>query len=115
MEVGAHTRTHPILSTLAPEAAREEIAGSREALARIIGSPVTAFAYPNGRPGEDYGPRERHLVEELGFDYAVATRWGVATTATDHFQLPRFTPWDRDPARWLARLLLQYRQPALDR
>jgi peptidoglycan/xylan/chitin deacetylase (PgdA/CDA1 family) len=111
MEVGAHTVNHPILMTLAAHAASEEIAGSRAALQAIINAPVTAFAYPNGRPGEDYGPRERELVEKLGFQYAAATRWGVAAPGTDIFQLPRFTPWDKEPARWLARLLLQFRQP----
>lgn len=112
MEIGAHTRTHPILSTLDADAARDEIAGSRDDLQRIIGEPVVAFAYPNGRPGEDYGPRERQMVEELGFRYAMATRWGAATASSDRFQLPRFTPWDRNPSRWLARLLLAYSRPA---
>lgn len=110
MEVGAHTHTHPILCTLEPQAVREEMAGSRDALELLTGAPVVGFAYPNGRPGEDYGPRERRIVEELGFEYAVATRWGASTSATDRFQLPRFTPWDGTPGRWLARLLLQFRK-----
>jgi peptidoglycan/xylan/chitin deacetylase (PgdA/CDA1 family) len=111
MEVGAHTRTHPILATLDEAAVLAEIQGSREDLENIIGVPVRAFAYPNGRPGEDYGPRERSMVESLGFQYAPSTRWGVARAGTDLFQLPRFTPWDRDPTRWLARLLLAFRKP----
>jgi peptidoglycan/xylan/chitin deacetylase (PgdA/CDA1 family) len=109
MEVGAHTQTHPILQVLDPESARREIDGSRQELEKIIQARVTAFAYPNGRPGEDYGQRERELVAELGFQYTVATRWGAAMATTDKYQLPRFTPWDRQPAKWLARLLLTFR------
>jgi peptidoglycan/xylan/chitin deacetylase (PgdA/CDA1 family) len=109
MQIGAHTRTHPILETLDADAVREEIVDSRSELERITGAAVTTFAYPNGRPGEDYGKRERDLVDALGFMCAASTRWGVADTRTDIFQLPRFTPWDDSPNRWLARLLLQYR------
>jgi peptidoglycan/xylan/chitin deacetylase (PgdA/CDA1 family) len=112
MEIGAHTTTHPILRTLDAQQAREEIDRSRRELEAMISSSVTLFAYPNGRPGDDYTRRDRDLVESLGFELAVSTQWGVATRASDCFQFPRFTPWDPTPTRWLARLLLMYRQAA---
>jgi peptidoglycan/xylan/chitin deacetylase (PgdA/CDA1 family) len=112
MEIGAHTMTHPILRTLGAQNAAEEIDGSRVALEAITGRAVRAFAYPNGRPGEDYTERDRDLVASLGFKYAPSTRWGAATRESDVFQLPRFTPWDRTPARWLMRLLLAFRNGA---
>ena len=112
MEVGAHTISHPILLTLPDEAARGEIEGSRQALQKITGREIRAFAYPNGKPGEDYTRRDRDLVESLGFETAPSTTWGAATAASDRFQLPRFTPWDRSPERWLARLLLGFGKPA---
>jgi peptidoglycan/xylan/chitin deacetylase (PgdA/CDA1 family) len=112
MEIGAHTMTHPILRMLSDEAARREIRDSKVALEGIIGHAVRAFAYPNGRPGEDYTERDRGIVESLGFDYALSTRWGVASAGSDLYELPRFTPWDRKPAGWLARLLLRHRNPA---
>lgn len=111
MEVGAHTVSHPILRTLDAPAARQQMQGSREALERIVGAAVRSFAYPNGKLGDDYTPRDRDLVESLGFDYALSTQRGVATGGSDRFQLPRFTPWDASPQRWLARLLLEYRRP----
>jgi hypothetical protein len=43
-------------------------------------------------------------VQVLGFDAALSTAWGVATAATDRYQLPRFTPWDRSPVRFVLRL-----------
>ena len=112
MEVGAHTKSHPILKTLSDEAARAEIEGSRQVLAGITGRPVKAFAYPNGKLGTDYTRRDRDLVAELGFEYAPSTQWGAASATSDRYQLPRFTPWDRTPTRWLARLLLTYGRPA---
>jgi len=112
MEIGAHTVNHPILVTLSDEEAKMEIADSREVLQRITGKPVTSFAYPNGRPGDDFGSRDRDLVESLGFERAVSTLRGVATCNSDIFQLPRFGPWGHTPEKWLAHLLLAFRSQA---
>lgn len=108
MEVGAHTVSHPILKVLRPNEAAAEIAQSAKVLEAVTNRPVRSFAYPNGRLGDDYTERDRDLVASIGFDHAVATNPGVATAASDTLQLPRFTPWDRTPSRWLARLLLAY-------
>ncbi|HKA43513.1 MAG TPA: polysaccharide deacetylase family protein [Burkholderiales bacterium] len=105
MTVGAHTASHPILAQLGPEDSNVEIQGSKQRLEAIIGAPVTLFAYPNGKPGVDYRRLHVGIVRELGFEAAVSTAWGVARAAGDPFQLPRFTPWDRTPRRFLLRLL----------
>jgi peptidoglycan/xylan/chitin deacetylase (PgdA/CDA1 family) len=107
MEVGAHTVSHPILATLDEAEARREIAGSREALQRWIDAPVDSFAYPNGKPGEDYSPANAELVRSLGFRAAVSTAWGVADAHSDPMQIPRFTPWDGTRTRFGLRLLRQ--------
>ena len=39
-------------------------------------------------------------AEERGF----ATSWGAARPGADPYQLPRFTPWDRDRLRFLLRM-----------
>jgi peptidoglycan/xylan/chitin deacetylase (PgdA/CDA1 family) len=111
MEIGAHTRTHPILRLLSDAEAEAEIKENVSDLEKIVGQPVRAFAYPNGRPSEDFEPRHRQLVESLGFDYAVSTRRGAAHAGSDIYELPRFTPWDRYAPKWLARLMLEYRNP----
>ena len=112
MEIGAHTVSHPILLKLSDAAARNEIDGSRQALQAITGKDIRAFAYPNGKPGEDYTARDRDIVESLGFETGLSTTWGAASATSDRFQLPRFTPWDRTPGRWLARLLLTFAKSA---
>jgi peptidoglycan/xylan/chitin deacetylase (PgdA/CDA1 family) len=115
MEIGAHTVSHRLLSKLTDHEARNEIETSRDVLRRITDREIRVFAYPNGRPGQDYGPRDVQIVRQLGFVGAVSTAWGVASPTSDPFQLPRFTPWDRTPMRFTARLLHNYlrRNPAL--
>jgi peptidoglycan/xylan/chitin deacetylase (PgdA/CDA1 family) len=110
VEIGAHTATHPILTRLSPEAARDDIARSRQELEGILGDPVRLFAYPNGRPGADYDAQHVRMVRELGFSAAVSTAWGAAMFGCDFFQLPRVAPWDPTAARFAARLLRAYTQ-----
>jgi len=105
MEIGAHTVTHPILARLDAVQASSEIRESRQRLEAITGKPVTLFAYPNGKPGKDYGREHVDMVKRMGFEAAVSTAWGVAHAQSDAFQLPRFTPWDRTPGKFVLRLM----------
>jgi peptidoglycan/xylan/chitin deacetylase (PgdA/CDA1 family) len=100
MQIGAHTVSHPILATLNAEAAREEIWESKQFLEQLLGERIGLFAYPNGKPGTDYSQESVQIVRELGFDAAVSTTWGAARVSTDMFQIPRFTPWDRNKLRF---------------
>src|SRR5205814_8341026 len=93
MEIGAHTVNHPILSRLPAVHARREIADSKARLEAILGERVSLFAYPNGKPGQDYLPEHVQLVREAGFDAAVSTHWGACDRHVDAYQVPRFTPW----------------------
>jgi peptidoglycan/xylan/chitin deacetylase (PgdA/CDA1 family) len=105
MEIGAHTVTHPILARVDPELAGSEIRDSKHCLEGMTGHPVALFAYPNGKPGRDYRPEHVRMVKGLNFEAAVSTAPGVAHAASDPFQLPRFTPWDRTPRKFALRLL----------
>jgi len=104
MSIGAHTETHPILTMLDDQAARREIHASKSYLERLLGEPITLFAYPNGKPGRDYGSTHVQMARELGFEAAVSTAPGVAFPGCDLFQIPRFTPWDRTSLRYGIRL-----------
>jgi peptidoglycan/xylan/chitin deacetylase (PgdA/CDA1 family) len=105
MEIGAHSVTHPILSRTTPELARREIDESGQRLGEILRERIRLFAYPNGKPGQDYGPEHVRMVRDAGYSAAVSTAWGVASAGADVYQLPRFTPWDRTPGRFALRLL----------
>ena len=104
MQLGAHTVTHPILRRLGDAQARSEIGQSREELQGWLQERVTLFAYPNGKPGEDYGARDAALVKDMGFSAAVSTRWGAAGVGSTPYELPRFTPWDVTRLRFGMRL-----------
>lgn len=108
IEIGAHTRTHPILTCISDTSARDEIAGSRQVLRDITGEAVSGFAYPNGRPGRDYERRHVDLVKAAGYGFAVSTAWGCASAGADRYQLPRAAAWDRKPLRYAGRLIRTY-------
>jgi peptidoglycan/xylan/chitin deacetylase (PgdA/CDA1 family) len=108
IEIGAHTRSHPILARIDEQAAAAEIRDSKAALEDVIGAPVTSFAYPNGRPRQDYGPRDVALVKAAGFRTAVSTAWGCARRRSDPYQLPRVAPWDRSAPRFVGRMMSAY-------
>jgi peptidoglycan/xylan/chitin deacetylase (PgdA/CDA1 family) len=80
-ELGAHTMTHPDLSTLDYNACRAEIEESRTALERIAGVPVQTFAYPFGR----YGPAALAAVQDAGLLAAVTTGSG----SWDQYEITR--------------------------
>jgi hypothetical protein len=70
-----------------------------------LGERVGLFAYPNGKPGEDYDERAVALARDLGFDAAVTTARGAASARTDPYQIPRFTPWDHTAWRFGMRMV----------
>jgi peptidoglycan/xylan/chitin deacetylase (PgdA/CDA1 family) len=105
MEIGAHTVNHPILAKIDDERGDAEIKNGKRQLESLTGSSVRLFAYPNGKPGTDYLAPHVGMVRQAGFEGAVSTSWGVATPRSDIYQLPRFTPWDKTPAKFLGRMI----------
>ena len=109
MQIGAHTVTHPILARLGDQQAAEEINAGKAALESLLQQPMTLFAYPNGKPGQDYLPRDVDLVRQAGFSAAVSTAHGAWRPGRDdRFQLPRFTPWDTQRLRFGVRMARNY-------
>ncbi|CAN5730412.1 polysaccharide deacetylase family protein [soil metagenome] len=104
MQVGAHTVTHPILAKLDDRAAWREMDDSKRYLETLLGERVGLFAYPNGKPGEDYTAHSVAIARDVGFDSAVSTAWGAAHRGTSPYEIPRFTPWDRTRLRFGARM-----------
>jgi peptidoglycan/xylan/chitin deacetylase (PgdA/CDA1 family)/GT2 family glycosyltransferase len=85
IEIGAHTRTHPHLTTLSAEQVWEEIAGSRIALERELAQPVRAFAYPFG----EYDRVSEAAVKQAEFLGSCGVRPHLALAALDPHLLPR--------------------------
>ena len=90
MEIGSHTATHPILAR-APRAVQyEQLLHSKARLEAWIAKPVTAFAYPNGRPGQDYTTETADLVRACNFTLAFSTRAGFAGADESRWECSRF-------------------------
>ncbi|MEW6372834.1 MAG: polysaccharide deacetylase family protein [Pseudomonadota bacterium] len=105
IEIGAHTVSHPILTSLDDASAMQEIRDGKRELEELIGKPVTLFAYPNGKVGKDFDGRHVAMVREAGFQAAFTTAVGAITRRHDRYQLPRSRPWDETPFRFALRLL----------
>jgi len=108
MEIGGHTVNHPILAKLSDEEALSEIESNKQFLEQLLGKPCRFFAYPNGKLGRDYLPCQTGLPKASGFQAALSTEWGVANKEAEIWQLPRFTPWDRSPSRFMGRIISLY-------
>lgn len=108
VELGGHTVNHPILSTLSPEDARREIGDGAVRLTQITGARPQLFAYPNGRPGADFGPEHEAIVREAGFSHALTTEWGLGRQNSDPYRIPRITLWSRTVPRLTANLMSLY-------
>jgi peptidoglycan/xylan/chitin deacetylase (PgdA/CDA1 family) len=72
VEIGAHTVTHPDLSTLSLADAVRELRESREVLESMVGQPVTTAAYPFGR----YKEESLGAAREAGIRVALAEAGG---------------------------------------
>jgi len=105
MDVGGHTITHPILTKLDNQSARDEIFGCKEQLEAITGKPVTLFAYPNGKVGMDFDERHVQMAKDAGYSAAFTTSMGAVNGQTDLYQIPRSRPWDATPLMFKIRLL----------
>jgi peptidoglycan/xylan/chitin deacetylase (PgdA/CDA1 family) len=86
-DIGSHTLSHPFLTRLSQDAAREEISASRRKLEDLFGRRVEHFCYPYG----DCNPVVRELVQEAGYNTACTTEPGLNSPNGSCFALKRFT------------------------
>lgn len=105
MTIGGHTHDHPILTSIPDDEVREQILLNRRCLESLTDAPLTLFAYPNGKPDQDYAARHASIVRDCGYSAAVTTAFGSGGIETDPLQIPRIAPWDRNVRRFVVRLL----------
>jgi len=72
-EIGAHTLSHPVLSSLCPENAMAEIKGSKDYLEELLHHRVGMFSYPKGM----YNDQTVELVKRAGFIGARTTDFQI--------------------------------------
>jgi peptidoglycan/xylan/chitin deacetylase (PgdA/CDA1 family) len=88
IEVGAHTVTHPMLSTLPVNAQQMEIRSSKKMLEDMTGRRIRSFAYPYGTV-DSYTADTVTSVRDAGFEQACSNGGGGVWRLSDRYQLPR--------------------------
>ncbi len=107
-EIGGHTFEHVILGPLDLEEQKHQVIRDKECLQELTGREIKAFAYPNGKPGEDYSLDTVRIVKDAGFDMAFTTEDGFVDFAGPNLECPRFLILSGISAGELAYKLLVY-------
>lgn len=76
MTIGSHSHTHPILSQMPIQKAKEEIYRSKNTIEEHLGIRVRHFAFPNGRE-EDFSEGLREYCREIGFESVASVIYGT--------------------------------------
>lgn len=92
LTVGAHSQTHVSLARLAPAEIEQEIAGSRQALEQMLGTPVRTFAYPYGV----WTPESRAILARTDFLGACGIEPGKNNPSTPLYGLRRVEVYGTD-------------------
>ena len=82
-EIGAHTLTHPRLTELAADRARDEIREGKDEIEDCIGRRVTSFCYPYG----DYADEHPAMVRAAGFTIARTVERFCTAPPVDLFRM----------------------------
>jgi peptidoglycan/xylan/chitin deacetylase (PgdA/CDA1 family) len=102
-EVGVHGHSHVALDAVPKAVAAREITDSKHIVEDVLGAQASGFAYPYGY--HDRGVQR--LVEDAGFDHAVAVKNTHSHVRDDQWGLARITVERGMSARWLERTLAQ--------
>jgi peptidoglycan/xylan/chitin deacetylase (PgdA/CDA1 family) len=109
VEFGAHTRTHPILSSVhSGNDLVEEIEGSKRILEERLDRPAAHFCYPNGR-WSDIGDKAAEIVRRSGFHTAVTTEPGLNYSSADRHLLRRIGVDAEAPAPYFRQCAAAFR------
>lgn len=83
-ELGAHTLTHPVLTEISLEQAKEEIQGSKLWLEDVLGQEVTSFCYPKGANN----PALQRIVADAGYKMARTVEKFAFTSGKNPYAVP---------------------------
>lgn len=95
-DIGGHTHSHSILSTLSSTQTRDEIRKNKVLLEVLVGREIKHFAYPNGNPRVDYSEKDINTVSVIGYKKAFTTGDGGVKKSSHKLELPRFMPYRKN-------------------
>lgn len=97
VEIGAHTVSHPHLTTLDDEELDHELAASKQRIEDELRRPCPLFAYPYG----ENDLRVRRAAKRAGFDVAFGLQ-PHGSSWSDRYRLPRVGIWRGESERTVA-------------
>ena len=87
--IGSHSHTHPILSRMPIQKAKDEILNSKKVVEKNVDIEVKHFSFPNGRE-EDFSEELRDYCREIGFESTCSVIYGANDASeTNLFALKR--------------------------
>ncbi len=89
VHIGAHTMTHPILKNENDDSVQYEIGNSISELSKLLDMPIHSFAYPNGKPGFDFGEREMNILKQHDIRLAFTTEERTLRINDNLMSVPR--------------------------
>jgi peptidoglycan/xylan/chitin deacetylase (PgdA/CDA1 family) len=89
VEIGAHTVTHPRLSSQPLEGQRDELQNAKSWLEELLGRPIASFSYPFGGSGHYSGETVR-AVRQAGYRRACTSVAHRVAKGDSLHELPRF-------------------------
>ena len=93
IEIGAHTVTHPPLSSQPLETQRAEVQNSKSWVEERLGRPIASFSYPFGG-STHYSAETVRAVREAGYLRACTNAARRVARADSLYELPRFNTSD---------------------
>jgi peptidoglycan/xylan/chitin deacetylase (PgdA/CDA1 family) len=88
VEIGSHSVTHPIFSSLSEEESWLELTTSRSQIESDLQGKVESFCFPNGKP-VDYLAQHLDQVQRAGYSSAVLTNFGMPCRGSSPYTLAR--------------------------
>ncbi len=95
IKFGAHTHTHPVLSSVSTSDAEAEILKSKKIIENKLDMPVEEFAYPVGKKSH-FSDALFPVLQRAGFKYAVTTSRRKIDYNSNCYALSRPYPWDSE-------------------
>ncbi len=88
MELGSHTVSHAILSTLATDKLKEELRDSKITIEEKLQRECPLFSYPNGTT-RDFTQRDQDMLKKLGYRAAFSQVYGFNSVGDNPYALKR--------------------------
>ena len=103
-EIGVHSKTHRMLSSLSDDDLRSEILDSKICIEQHLDRQVDLFAFPNGQ-GDDMPEKALELLKTQGYQGGCSTFWRTTQKPEQSYVLNRLMIFQSDTVHHLKQKL----------